>query len=84
MTYLAVKLAAGERWTYEPPLGHTVAWLAVHTGSLSVPSTVGHGELVVFGEGERRKMKGETGAKPGPAHDPHPSAARASAADRTP
>src|SRR5438874_3385555 len=32
MTYLAVSLGAGERWTYHPPRGHTVAWVAVHDG----------------------------------------------------
>jgi redox-sensitive bicupin YhaK (pirin superfamily) len=51
MTYLAVTLAAGERWTYEPPADHEVAFLAVHQGSLSVPDTVAQGELVVFAEG---------------------------------
>ena len=32
MTYLAVSLKAGERWTYQPPEGHTVAWVAVRRG----------------------------------------------------
>jgi len=34
MSYLAVSLGAGERWTYHPPKGHTVAWVAVHEGVL--------------------------------------------------
>ncbi len=29
MNYLAVRLKAGERWTYQPPAGHTVLWTAV-------------------------------------------------------
>jgi redox-sensitive bicupin YhaK (pirin superfamily) len=48
INYLDVSLAAGERWTYQPPRGHTVGWLAVHGGKLAVPETVDRGELVVF------------------------------------
>jgi len=29
MSYLSVSLRAGERWTYHPTKGHTVAWVAV-------------------------------------------------------
>jgi redox-sensitive bicupin YhaK (pirin superfamily) len=47
-TYLAVHLKAGERWTFEPPAGHTVAWAAVGEGALSAPSTLTQGDLVVF------------------------------------
>jgi len=50
MTYLDVRLKAGERWRYEPPQGHTVAWIAVHQGSVTVPERVAKGELAVFEE----------------------------------
>jgi redox-sensitive bicupin YhaK (pirin superfamily) len=50
MNYLAVQLKDGERWRYVPPAGHTVAWLAVNTGQLSVGETVSAGELVIFEE----------------------------------
>jgi redox-sensitive bicupin YhaK (pirin superfamily) len=50
MNYLDVTLAAGERWTYQPPPGHDVAWLAVSAGALRVPDSVSAGELVVFEE----------------------------------
>src|SRR5262249_51184167 len=40
MTYLAVSLKAGERWTYDPPAGHSVAWVAVHEGVLRTPAPV--------------------------------------------
>lgn len=50
MNYLAVKLKDGERWRYVPPAGHTVAWLAVNTGQLTVVETVAAGELVIFKE----------------------------------
>ena len=50
INYLDVQLAAGEGWTYEPPLGHQVAWLAVSEGSLRAPEPVTAGELIVFEE----------------------------------
>src|SRR6202162_4371325 len=34
MNYLAVRLKAGERWSYQPPAGHTVLWTAVGKGSI--------------------------------------------------
>src|SRR6185295_14732674 len=34
VTYLHVRLSDGERWTYEPPAAHDVAWLAVSRGGL--------------------------------------------------
>ncbi len=48
MTYLQVNLKAGERWTYQPPRGHQVAWLAVSDGALHTPARVEAGEVVVF------------------------------------
>jgi redox-sensitive bicupin YhaK (pirin superfamily) len=48
INYLDVQLAAGERWTYEPPLDHEVAWLAVSEGILSAPEPMAAGELIVF------------------------------------
>lgn len=51
ITYLHVRLADGERWTYSPPEGHDVAWLAVHTGRLQTAGVVLERELAVFDEG---------------------------------
>ena len=48
MTYLVVELKDGERWTYVPPAGHTVAWIAVHQGAVATPAPVSTGELAVF------------------------------------
>ena len=48
MTYLSVSLKHGERWTYRPPRGHTVAWAAVHEGVLRTPAPVPSGEIAVF------------------------------------
>jgi redox-sensitive bicupin YhaK (pirin superfamily) len=51
MTYLDVRLQAGKRWTYQPPKGHDVAWIASHQGVVATPERVSKGEVVVFGEG---------------------------------
>jgi redox-sensitive bicupin YhaK (pirin superfamily) len=48
MTYLQVSLGDGERWTYEPPRGHTVAWAAVADGALHTPLPIRTGEVAVF------------------------------------
>jgi redox-sensitive bicupin YhaK (pirin superfamily) len=48
MNYLAVRLKAGERWSYQPPAGHTVLWTAVGMGSVLVPDELQEGELVAF------------------------------------
>ena len=53
MTYLDVRLKAGERWTYQPPKGHDVAWIASHEGLVATPQPVSTGEVVVFAKGEQ-------------------------------
>jgi redox-sensitive bicupin YhaK (pirin superfamily) len=50
INYLDVQLAAGERWTYQPPLNHDVAWLAVSDGTIRTPEPVSAGEFVAFEE----------------------------------
>lgn len=52
LNLLDVRLRAGQRWRYEPPAGHDVAWLAVHQGRAQVPELVAAGELVVFEDGD--------------------------------
>jgi redox-sensitive bicupin YhaK (pirin superfamily) len=54
MAYLAVRLKAGERWSYTPPPGHDVAWLAANTGQLDAHESVSAGELVIFEESNQR------------------------------
>jgi redox-sensitive bicupin YhaK (pirin superfamily) len=51
MAYLVVSLNDGERWTYVPPPGHDVAWLAVSDGTLHASSTIATGQVAVFAEG---------------------------------
>jgi redox-sensitive bicupin YhaK (pirin superfamily) len=53
MTYLDVRLRAGERWVYQPPRNHDVAWIASHQGAVKTPSEVSAGEAVVFEEAEK-------------------------------
>jgi len=50
MNYLDVRLKAGERWRYQPPRGHTVAWIAVHQGTVMTPGAVTKGEIAIFEE----------------------------------
>ncbi len=50
MNYLDVALAKGEKWRYDPPHKHTVAWIAVHRGKVATPEIVDRGELAVFEE----------------------------------
>jgi redox-sensitive bicupin YhaK (pirin superfamily) len=53
MTYLDVRLRAGERWVYEPPKGRNVAWIASHQGTVATPLQASAGEAVVFEEAEK-------------------------------
>ena len=49
LNYLAVRLKAGDRWQFQPELGHTVCWIAIQTGALQVDGQIlDAGELVVF------------------------------------
>ena len=48
MSYLAIRLKAGERWRYESPAGHTVLWVAVASGALAAPDELRRGDLAAF------------------------------------
>ncbi|NDZ17498.1 hypothetical protein C7T35_02940 [Variovorax sp. WS11] len=52
MNLLHVRLSSGERWRYEPPAGHTVAWTHVNEGALLVSAERLQDELVVFERSE--------------------------------
>src|SRR5258705_3865192 len=39
INYLAVRLKAGETWRYEPPPDHTILWIALAAGRLTVPES---------------------------------------------
>lgn len=51
INYLAVRLDAGERWQYRPPVGHEVLWIAVGKGKVRVPERIRHGAVAVFSPG---------------------------------
>jgi redox-sensitive bicupin YhaK (pirin superfamily) len=53
LTYLDVRLKAGERWKFRPPNGHDVAWVATHRGTVRTPEQVATGEAAVFDEGHQ-------------------------------
>ena len=52
--YLLVTLKPGEHWTYQPPAGHTVGWLALAKGRLDAGSggSANAGDMMVFEPGE--------------------------------
>lgn len=52
MTYLVVTLRDGERWTYQPPAGHDIAWVAISEGTLDTSSRITRGEVAIFEHGE--------------------------------
>ena len=52
ITYLAVRLAAGERWRFQPPAGQTVLWIALGAGAVRAPDRIEAGELAVFAAGD--------------------------------
>lgn len=48
INYLLVTLKPGESWTYQPPAGHHVGWLALAQGKLNAGDVVEAGEMVSF------------------------------------
>jgi redox-sensitive bicupin YhaK (pirin superfamily) len=52
INYLLVTLNPGEQWTYEPPSGHTTAWVAVSRGTLNAGERVSSGELAMFDQSD--------------------------------
>jgi redox-sensitive bicupin YhaK (pirin superfamily) len=52
INYFHVQLEDGQRWRYEPPASHTVAWLAMDQGRLYAPAPVDSGQLAVFEESD--------------------------------
>jgi redox-sensitive bicupin YhaK (pirin superfamily) len=76
MNYLHVRLKDGERWSYAPPDGHTVAWLAVDKGRLQSHAPIVAGQLAVFeesGEAIELEARGDTSFVLGSAiKHPHP------------
>jgi redox-sensitive bicupin YhaK (pirin superfamily) len=53
ISYLDVRLKAGQRWTFHPARGHDIAWIASHQGIVATPEPVSAGELAVFEAGDQ-------------------------------
>ncbi|MES2314055.1 MAG: pirin family protein [Pseudomonadota bacterium] len=52
ITYLHVQLKAGERWRFQPNPNETVAWMALHQGTTTVPEGLNAGDLAIFEESD--------------------------------
>jgi len=52
INYLLVTLKPGERWTYQPPTGHEIAWVALAKGALIAGARLAEGELAIFEKSE--------------------------------
>ncbi|MBI3146184.1 MAG: pirin family protein [Pseudogulbenkiania sp.] len=52
INYLLVTLRAGEHWSYRPPAGHSVGWLALTKGMLDSGAAITAGEMVFFEQNE--------------------------------
>jgi redox-sensitive bicupin YhaK (pirin superfamily) len=64
INYLHVKLQDGERWRYQPPVGHDIAWIFVYAGQVDSTEGVTAGELAVFEESNAPiefRARGDTG-----------------------
>jgi hypothetical protein len=48
VNYLLVTLRPGETWSYTPPVGHQVAWLAVASGGLQASQPLSAGDMALF------------------------------------
>jgi redox-sensitive bicupin YhaK (pirin superfamily) len=53
ITYLDVRLKAGQRWTFRSAKGHDVAWIALHQGTVKTPERISTGEIAVFEESDQ-------------------------------
>jgi redox-sensitive bicupin YhaK (pirin superfamily) len=56
INYLLVTLEPGQRWTYEPPSGHAVGWVAIGKGALLAGDRLSKGALAIFEKSETPVM----------------------------
>lgn len=52
LNYLVVTLKAGQTWTYSPPPGHTVGWVALAQGALSADGGLQAGDMAIYEDGD--------------------------------
>lgn len=48
INYLMVTLQPGQTWRYDTPVGHTVGWMAVALGQVSIDDRIDAGEMAVL------------------------------------
>ncbi|WP_375404696.1 pirin family protein [uncultured Sphingomonas sp.] len=60
--YLLVTLKPGESWTYNPPEGHSVGWIALAHGEVAADVPLRAGDMAVFESGETAITLASTGA----------------------
>ena len=48
MNYLTLRLRDGEAWRYEPPAGHTLAWVAISSGRVQSSALLTAGDMAVY------------------------------------
>ena len=53
VNYLLVTLKPGQTWSYQPPPGHSVGWLAIAQGGLETGERVSAGDMIVFEQSEK-------------------------------
>lgn len=63
LNYLLVTLKPGESWTYSPPKGHAVGWLALAQGALSADGGLRAGDMAIYENGEADIVLTATGAE---------------------
>lgn len=56
INYLLVTLKPGERWTYTPPKGHSIGWLALAKGALDAGETIPAGRWCCLKINRRRSQ----------------------------
>ncbi len=48
LTYVAVRLKAGEAWRYQPAPDHTAGWVALSKGRVRAPERIDTGEMAIL------------------------------------
>lgn len=63
LNYLLITLKPGETWTYSPPVGHTVGWLALAQGELAADGRLQAGDMAIYEDGETSVTVTSSGAE---------------------
>ena len=61
INYLLVTLKPREQWSYQPPEGHSIGWVAVAKGEIDANEPLRAGDLAIFQNGETPIALSNTG-----------------------